>query len=64
MPGFFLVQYEDTYIPLAFQFVDSYFTDVKIINAVMFALLPNYLIENTFGIDTANKIKIFCSTVE
>lgn len=50
--------------PLACHFVDSYFTDINIINVVVFAHLPNYLIENKFGIDATNIMKIFCSVME
>lgn len=50
--------------PLACHFVDSYFTDIKIINVVAFAHLPNYLIENKFGIDTTNTMKFFFSAME
>lgn len=50
--------------PLVCLFVDSYFTDKKIINVVVFAHFPNYLIENKFGIDTSNIMEIFSSAME
>lgn len=52
------------HISLACHFVDSYFTDVEIINIFVFPLLPNFLVVNTFGIDTSNIMKIFCSVME